>query len=93
MEIRFKGQIIKNINGVKGEIVEIIEQGNRYCPKECICGTNKASRCTLVVLWDNRSAHEQLPANSTLIAPVIDTNSPLYPLFNLVERIKFRANQ
>jgi hypothetical protein len=92
-KVRFKGQIVKNLNGVKGEIVEIVEQGNRYYPKECIFGTSKASKCTLIILWDRRSTHEQVPANSSLIAPVVNTNNPLYPLLNLVERAKFRVNQ
>lgn len=92
-KVRFKGQIVQNLDGIKGEIVEIVERGNRYYPKECILGTTKASKCTLLILWNKETTHEELPANSTLISPVVNTNNPLYPALNLVEQAKFRANQ
>jgi len=92
-KVRFKGQIVQNLNGVKGEIVEIVERGSRYYPKECILGTTKASKCTLIILWDKQTTHEELPANSTLISPIVNTNNPLYPALNLIEQVKFRGNQ
>ncbi len=92
-KVRFKGQIVQNLDGVKGEIVEIVERGNRYYPKECILGTTKASKCTLLILWNKETTHEELPANSALITPVVNTNNLLYPALNLVEQVKFRGNQ
>lgn len=92
-KVRFKGQIVQDVHGTKGEILEIVEKGSKIHPKECLMGTLKAQRCTLIILWDKETTHEHLPANTTLISSVVDTHNPLYPVLNYLEWSKFRSSQ
>lgn len=93
-KFRFKGQIVQDSRtGKTGEILEILESGTKYFPTECLLRTPKSNRCTLIILWDRETTHEQLPANTALISSVVDTHNPLYPALNYLEWAKFRANQ
>lgn len=92
-KVRFKGQIVQDTTGRKGEILEVTYQGSSVRKSQCLMGTPKAQVCTLIILWDKTTSHDYLPASTTFISSVVDTHNPLYPVLNYLEWAEFRANQ